>query len=96
MTGSLSVRVNKPLLPPAIRRMGEGNSFSPFTFRGGYPVSDFLGGRGGPRSQIFKRGVPSLRFSGGGVSLVSDFLGGGSPVSNFWGGVPSVSKGKNF
>ena len=88
-------------LRPAIRRMGEGNSFSLFTFQGGGTRSS-LGRGGGPMSQFFGEGVPGLSFWGG--SQVSDFRGeshvsdfqGGSQVSDFWGGVPSLSKGKNF
>ena len=79
-----AVHRSSVFLPPAIRRMGEGNSFSLFTFRGGggvpdpgldgggSQVSDF---RGGPRSQIF---------------------GGGSQVSDFQGGYPVSVKGKIF
>ena len=59
--------------------MGEGNSFSLFTFRG-------EGGEG-PRSQIFGGGVPGLRFLGeGGGSQVSDFRGGGTRSQIFGGG----------
>ena len=95
MTGN---PVEITFLPPAIRRVGEGNSFSLFTFR-----------RGGPQSQIFG-GVPSLRFLGGVPSL--RFLGGprfqifrggpglrffgGSQSQIFWGGYPVSVKGKIF
>ena len=98
-------------LPPAIRRMGEGNSFSLFTFRRGGGVTRSSLGRGeGGQSQIFfgGGGVPCLRFSGGGGSgwsQVSDFRGGaprsqisgGAPRSQiFRGGYPVSVKGKNF
>ena len=71
-------------LPPAIRRMGEGNSFSLFTFRGG----------GGPRSQIFRGGPRSQILGGGGPR--SQILGGVPGLRFSGGGVPSLSKGKNF
>ena len=71
-----------PLLPPAIRRMGEGNSFSLFTFRGGRGVPGLRFSGGSPVSDF--GGVPSLRFLGG--VPVSDFWGRGVPVSDFQGG----------
>ena len=87
-------------LPPAIRRMGEGNSFSLFTFRGGgvpglrfsggAQVSDFRGGSmvsdfpGGGQVSDFQGGSRSQIFGGG--SQISDFQGG-SQVSDFRGGI---------
>ena len=66
---SFSLYFLNSCLPLAIRRMGEGNSFSLFTFREGGVPDPALDGGGGPRSQIF-----------GGGSQVSDFWGG-VPVS---------------
>ena len=51
-------------LPPAIRRMGEGNSFSLFTFRGGVPglrfsgrlIQPWTGGEGGSQVSDFRVG----------------------------------------
>ena len=74
--------------------MGEGNSFSLFTFRGGVPIQPWMGG-----------GSQVSDFRGGGGSQVSDFFGGGRsqifgvgvPGLRFLeGGVPGLSKGKNF
>ena len=66
--------------------MGEGNSFSLFTFRGGGTRSSLGRGGGGPRSQIFLGGGPRSQISGGG-SQVSDFRrGGGVPGVRFFGG----------
>ena len=67
------------LLPPAIRRMGEGNSFSLFTFRaGGVGTWSSLGWGGVSQVSDFQvGGVPGLRFLGrGGPSL--------SKGKNFW------------
>ena len=72
--------------------MGEGNSFSLFTFRGGVPNPALDGG--GVPCLRFSGGVPGLRFSGG-RSQVSDFRGG-SQVSDFQGEYPVSVKGKNF
>ena len=89
-------------LPPAIRRMGESNSFSLFTFRGGGTRSSL--GRGSPRSQIFG-GVPGLRFSGGGYPVsgkgkIFDTRFGLIHVQTgkkfFVEGPPPPSKGKHF
>ena len=71
--------------------MGEGNSFSLFTFRGG-GVPDPILDRGVPRSQVFgggtqsqiSGGVPGLRFQGG------------VTWSQIFRVVPGLSKGKNF
>ena len=79
------------LWPPAIRRMGEGNSFSLFTFRGGrVPDPALDGGFPGLR---FSGGVPGLRFSGGEGgrgSQVSDFGGGWVPGLRFLGKLPGL------
>ena len=82
--------------------MGEGNSFSLFTFRGGVPDPAMdggglpgpgPGGGGGSQSQIFG-GVPSLRFLEG--YPVSDFLGGLPSLRFFWGGYLVSVKEKFF
>ena len=54
---------------------------------GGPRSQIFFGGEeGGPMlSQIFKGGVPGLKFFQGGI-----------PCLRFLGGVPGLSKGKNF
>ena len=49
-------------------------------------MPQIFGGGGGPRSQIFRGGVPCLRFWGGGS--MSQIFGGGSHVSDFPGGGP--------
>ena len=82
-------------LPPAIRRMGEGNSVSLFTFRGGGVPDPALDGWGGGGFQGLRfsggGGVPGLRFSGGGgVSGLRFFLGG-SPRSQIFLGGSQVS-----
>ena len=75
------------LLPPAIRRMGEGNTFSLFTFRGG----------GYTRSQIFGGGFLISDFQGAGGVPGLRFLGGypvsgprGGAWSQIFGGIPSL------
>ena len=80
--------------PPSDQRMGEGNSFSLFTFRGGGVPDPALDGGGGPRSQIFRGGPRSQIF--GGVPRSQIFLGGVPGLRFLGGGIPSLSKGKNF
>ena len=82
--------------------MGEGNSFSLFTFRGGgYPIQPWMGGRSqvsdflrGSQVSDFLEGGPRSQIFGGGVPGLR-FSGGVSQVSDS-GGVPGLSKGKNF
>ena len=53
-------------LPPAIRRMGEGNIFSLFTLGGGVPRPGLDVGEGGTPSQVWGRGVPRPGLDDGG------------------------------
>ena len=76
-------------LPPAIRRMGEGNSFSLSTFRGGGVPDPAMDGGGWVLGPGLGGEVPSLRFSGGGTH--SQILGGGTWSQILGGkGVPSL------
>ena len=94
------------LLPPAIRRMGEGNSFSLFTSGGGtpYQVQVQVGGVphlrsrwGGTWSQVQEGypisglgGLPHLRSGGYPIWGVPHLRSGGYPI---WGGTPSQVQG---
>ena len=77
--------------------MGEGNSFSLLTFRGGgYLIQPWTGGKGSQVSDFWVGGVPGLRFSGRGGPRSQIFGGGPRSKISRGGGVPVSVKGKIF